>query len=323
MRAVALAVLVSSTVASFAHASDWAPRTDVEIVAVDLATGAVKWAYKGTPLGNAHFELYPSLLVAYPNYDNTDKTHPIFLDPKTGAVSKDTRDPKALIKPSSAQWIHGPIVLANGWRTDFDAGNDRTIAFTDPKSKKVAWTIDPGVYAERVLAYKDLALVAWGYLTDEAILRGYKAGAKKPAWSIDFNVLLNKPTKKKDLERLGRVQPQLVGDVLYAQTGPHVFAIEPATGKILWQMNAATATKLKYQPDLYGGALDLAVFSQDGTTLVVAFEKRILALDAKTGALRWHLDPDTFPHGAFPLAHAGVVYLGAGPARKVAVKASP
>jgi outer membrane protein assembly factor BamB len=320
MRAAALAVVCSFFVSS-AHAKDWAPRTDVEIVALDLATGALKWAYKGTPLGNAHFELYPNLVVAYPHYDNQDKSSPIFLDPKTGAVSKDTRDPKTLIKPSSAQWIRGPIVLANGWRAEFDAGNSRTIEFKDPS--KVVWTIDPGVYAENVLAYKDLALVAWGYLTDEAILRAYKAGEKKPAWSIDFNVLLRKPTKKKDLARLGRVQPQIIGDVLYAQTGPHVFAIVPATGKILWQMNAATATKLKYEPDLYGGALDLAVFSQDKDTLVVAFEKRVLVLNAKTGALLWHLDPDTFPHGAFPLAHGGVVYLSAGAARTKAARAKP
>ncbi len=313
MRALALTLLLAS---SIAHASDWAPRTDIEIVALDLATGAVQWSYKGTKSGNAHFELYPGLLVAYPHYDNTDKTSPIFLDPKTGAVTKDRRDPKKLIKPSSAQWLHTPIVLANGWRAEFDAGNSRTVEFVDPKTKKVAWKIDPGVYAENVLAYKDLALVAWGYLTDEAILRAYKAGAKTPAWSIDFNVLFKKPATKKDRERLGRVRPQIIGDVLYVQTGPHVLAITPATGKILWQMNAATATKLKYQPDLYGGALDLAVFSQDGGTLVVAFEKRVLALDAKTGALKWHLDPDTFPHGAFPLAHSGRVYLTAGPGVK-------
>jgi outer membrane protein assembly factor BamB len=315
MRALAIVVLLASSMGRDALANDWAPRTDVEIVALDLGTGALKWSYKaGT--GNAHFELYPKLLVAYPHYDTFDKTNPIFLDPKTGAVIADARDPKALIKASSAQWIHDPVVLANGWRMDnFQAGNDRTLAFSDPKTKKIAWTLDPGVYVERVLAYKNLALVAYGYLTDEAILRAYKTGAKKPAWSIDFNVLLNKPTAKKDPERLGRVQPQLVGDVLYVQTGPHVFALDPATGKIRWQMNAATATKLKYQPDLYGGGLDIAVFSQDGDTVIAAFEKRVLALNAKTGALRWHLDPDTFPHGAFPLARDGVVYLTAGPKR--------
>ena len=59
-----LALLTAFALSNPASAKDFAPRDDLEIVALDLATGAVKWVHKGAPLGNAHFELYPKLLLA-------------------------------------------------------------------------------------------------------------------------------------------------------------------------------------------------------------------------------------------------------------------
>ena len=323
-----LALLAALGLSSPASAKDFAPRDDLELVALDLATGAVKWVHKGAPLGHAHFELYPKLLAVYPHYDLQDRSKPMLLDPATGApatgaVARDPRDPKRLIAASSAQWIRGPVTLANGWTARFKAGYTRTIEWTDSSSGKVVWTIDPGVYAERVLAYKELALVGWGYLTDEAILAAYQPGAKQPAWRLDFNDLLGKPKAKKAHGRLGRVQPQVIGDVLYLQTGQHVFAIAPATGKILWRLDAANAFGVPYEADLYGGALDVSVFSRDKDTLVVMFEKRVFALDARTGRVQWHVAPDTFPNTAFPLAHGGVVYLSSGPKRGKAIRGVP
>lgn len=318
-----LALLAALGLSIPASAKSFVPRDDLEIVALDLATGAVKWVHKPAPLGHAHFELYPRLLAVYPHYDQQDRSKPLLLDPATGAALSDTRDPKRLIAASSAQWIRGPVTLANGWTANFKAGYTRKIEWTDPRSGKVVWTIDPGVYAERVLAYKELALVGWGYLTDEAILAAYKPGAKQPAWRLDFNDLLGKPQAKKAHGRLGRVQPQVIGDVLYLQTGQHVFAIAPATGKIQWRLDAADAIGVRYEPDLYGGALDVSVFSRDKDTLVVMFEKRVFALDARTGRVQWHVAPDTFPHSAFPLAHDGVVYLSSGPKRGPAIRGRP
>jgi outer membrane protein assembly factor BamB len=316
MRLFAIVLVAVFAVVAPAVARDFAPRNDIEIIALDVKTGALKWTHKGTPLGNAHFEIYPGLVAVYPHYDNTDKTKPMLLDPKSGAVVKDTRDPAKRIKASSAQWIRGAVVLANGWRLDgFDAGNTKDLDFTDPKTSKVVWTVKPAHYPEYVLAYKDTLLVAYGYLTDQAMLFGYRAGSAKPAWTIDFNKLLGKPAAKKDLKRLGRVAPQLIGDTLYVQTGEHVFSVAPETGKVAWRTDAAQVLGVKYEPDLYGGALDISVFTRDGDVLVVAFEKRILALNAATGKLRWHMQPDTFPHAAFPLAHDGIVYLSSGPKR--------
>ena len=306
MRQTALIVLAA--LAAPVAAKEFAPRSDLEIVALDAATGAVKWKHAAA-LSNAHFELYAGVLAVYPHYDRADKSNPIFLDPATGAETKTA--PTKLVAASWAQWIKAPVVLANGWRMDnFEQGNTKELAFVDPKTSKTAWTIKPAHYPEYVLAYKQLALVAYGYLTNEAVIFAHDSTKKKLAWSIDFNKLL-KTTKP----RLGRVAPQLIGDVLYAQTGPHVFAIEPATGKVLWHVDAAAKLGIKYEPDLYGGALDVAVFSRDQDTLVVSFEKRVLALRAGTGELLWSIEPDTFPHSAFPLASGGVVYMTAGPKR--------
>jgi len=315
--AAVVAVAVVAVVAAPALARDFVPRDDLEIIALDIKTGALKWTHKGTPLGNAHFELYPGLLAVYPHYDTDDTSNPMLLDPKAGVVLKtDTRDPKQRVKASAAQWVKGPIVLANGWRLEnFDAGNMKDLEFVDPKTAKVVWTVKPAEYPEYVLAHKDTLYVAYGYLTDQAIVFAYRAGSEKPAWSIDFNKLLGKPTAKKALTRLGRVAVQIIGDTLYAQSGEHVFAIAPTSGKVAWRLDAAKTLGIKYEPDLYGGALDIAVFARDGDMLVVGFEKRVLGVKAASGKLVWNMQPDTFPHSAFPLAHDGLVFLSSGTKR--------
>ena len=302
-------------VAVTAQAKEWEPRTDLQVVALDASPGALRWAHAGPGLSNAHLELYPKLLVAYPHYDQKDKSSPIFLDPATGKATVDSRGKAAvLVGKSWAQWPDAPVVLDNGWRlTGFSPGNTKDLTFES--GGKVVWTVHALDYPEQVLAYKDVALHAYGYLTHQAVIYAHRAGASAPAWSIDFNAVL-KPAKRES-----RVAMQLLDGTLYAQVGAHVFAIDPATGKIAWHTDVAAAAGLRYEPDLYGGALDLAVFAKDKDALVVAYENRVFALSAATGQLRWHLQPDTFPHTAFPLAKDGTVYLIAGPKRAAAVRA--
>jgi outer membrane protein assembly factor BamB len=325
MRNVCIAALVVALAGALAvpvAARTWSGRSDIEIIAVDIKTGAVKWAYTSTKVDNAHFDLYPNVLAVYPHYDTSDRSNPIFLDPKTGAVlDTDKRDAAKHIKSSTGQMLRGAISLANGWRLDtFDSGNTKDLAFTD-KTGKVVWTVKPGYYPEYVRAHKDFLYVGYGYLSDDAFLFGYRIGAAKPAWSIDFNKLLGKPAKKKDPARLGRVAFQIIDDTLYAQTGEHILAIAPATGKVLWRFDSAAALGVPFEPGIWGGALDIAIFTRDADTVIVSFEKRILALRAASGTLIWSLEPDTFPHTAFPVAHGGLVYLTSGPKRAKAVAA--
>ncbi len=319
MRTWAIAAIIVIAVGASASAEDFLPRHDLEVIAVDARTGAVRWTRDVGRLSNAHFELYPGVLVVYPHYDLRDKSSAKFLDAATGQLVRARRAGAKRIKASSGQWRgQPPIVLANGWRLDFRSGNTKDLAFVDPKRRAVAWTIPQTRYPEIVLAHGDLVLVTHGYLTDEAILFAHRAGSSSAAWTVDFNVLLGKPTAKKALDRLGRVQIQVVDDTLYAQTGEHVFAIEPGTGKILWRVDLASALGVPYRPGLYGGALDMAVFSRDGDVVVAALENRVVALRASTGDILWSMPPDTFPYTAFPLASGGVVYLTSGRGRSVA-----
>jgi outer membrane protein assembly factor BamB len=300
--------------AGSSHAKEYAPRTDLEIVALDDANGAVRWAHTEGLVSNAHFELYPKLLVAYPHYDQRDHSNPIFLDPATGKTTADSRtSTSVLVARSWSQWPDAAVVLANGWElTGFSPGNTKDLSFEH--AGKVMWTLHALDYPEHVLAVRNLAFYTYGYLTNQAMIFAHEAGAKTPAWTIDFNAVL-KPARREH-----RVAMQLLDGTLFAQVGAHVFAIDPATGKIAWHTDAAAAAGLHYQPDLFGGALDVAVFTKDKDVLVVCYENRVLALSATTGKLLWNLAPDTFPHTAFPLARDGTVYVIAGPKRGTAVR---
>jgi outer membrane protein assembly factor BamB len=311
---VTRALLPLLLLAGTSYAKDFAPRADLEIVALDDATGALRWAHTGTALGNAHFELYPKLLVAYPHYDQHDHSSPIFLDPATGKTTPDSRaQTSVLVARSWSQWPDAPVVLANGWElTGFRQGDTKDLTFEHEGA--VMWTVHPLEYPEHVLAFKNLALYAYGYLTNQAMIFAQEAGAAKPAWKIDFNAVLKPPT------RASRVAMQLLDGTLFAQVDAHVFAIAPATGKIAWSTDVAAAAGLHYTPDLFGGASDCAVFARDKNVLVVSYENRVLALSATSGKLLWSLPPDTFPHTAFPLARDGIVYLIAGPKRGTAVR---
>ena len=80
--AVVAFVLASSLPAC--RGKSWRPKVDNEIVCVNLRTGELLWKYKPTKLGDAHFELYKDGLAAYPHYDGSDRSNPIFLDINTG-----------------------------------------------------------------------------------------------------------------------------------------------------------------------------------------------------------------------------------------------
>lgn len=59
------------------HAQLWGteflPKTDNEVVCLDLAIGKEIWSYRPPTLSDAHFELYASHLAVYPHYEATDR----------------------------------------------------------------------------------------------------------------------------------------------------------------------------------------------------------------------------------------------------------
>jgi len=293
---------------------DWPAKTDNEILCLDLRTGRSLWEYKPAKLDHAHFEVYTDGLIAYPHYDGRDRSQPIFLDMKTGRPTRPfEQNPKHLRAKSAVFWPDPDVVLENGWRlSGFKPANPQSLTFRDALSATDIWTIETRGYPHVVRSWKGFVFFAFSYLSDEGILYAYRASAKTPTWTVDLNTIV-----KGRKTPLTRMIFQIIDDTIYLEADEHIFAVDPASGKLLWHRDLASDLRLEFQPDFYGGSLNLAVFAKDGNVLVVSFERRVVAIDVNEGKYLWHLEPDTFPECPFPIAHGGKVVLTSGAKRRL------
>jgi outer membrane protein assembly factor BamB len=318
-----LLLLIIALSAQPLHAESFLPKTDNAIVALDLRSGRLLWSHRPAKLSDAHFEVYGRGVVAYPSYSGDDRKKPIYLDPRTGKTLPAFRRGKRDLRARSATFHPPPpVVLDNGWRlSGFSPGNTKTLQFVDGKGRPV-WSITTPGYPHRVAGHKQLVFWAYSYLSKEGVLYAHRAGQHKPQWKVDLNAIVG-PRRKPAFHRRIRAYPltrmifQVLDDVLYVNANEHVFALEPASGKLRWHRDLARDLRLEYHPDFFGGALNLAVFAKSGSVLVVAMEKRVVALDLTRGKYLWHLQPDTFPHCPFPAVHGGRVFLTAGKKHKL------
>jgi outer membrane protein assembly factor BamB len=305
---IAAVGLASST--SNCQGNDWPPKVDNEIICVDLRTGRALWDYKPEKLSDAHFELYIDGLVAYPHYDGSDRSQPIFLDVETGhSVRPFGQIPKHLRAKSAVFWPGPEVVLEEGWRlSDFKPGYEKSLTFRDAADAAKIWKIETRGAWPVVRSWKNFVFFGQNYLSDEGILYAYQGGATKPTWTVDLNTIV-----KGREPPLTRMIFQLIDDTIYLEADEHIFALAPASGKLLWHRDLA----IDLGVPLYGGRLNLAVFAKDGDVLVVSFERRVVTIDLKEGKYLWHLEPDTFPECPFPIAHDGKVVLTSGAKRRL------
>lgn len=313
MRSQASIVLVF-LLGAVAPADSWAPKTDNEVAALDLRTGKVLWSQKPPKLSDAHFEVYAQGLVAYPHYDGSDKSHPIFLSPDKGALIRpfDTRSATCLAR-SATFWPGPRIELANGWILQgFKPGYTKTLKLVDGKSSQPVWTIRTGGYPHHVRCWRNFVYYAFSYMSDEGVLYACEAGGDRPTWTVDLNQIVKGRTKP-----LTRMIFQVIDDKLYLEANEHIFGFAPATGKVLWHKDLAKDLGLPFDGGFYGGGLNLAVFAKSGNILIVSFEKRVVAVDLETMRCLWHLEPDTFPHCPFPAVYDNKVFLSSGRDRKL------
>jgi outer membrane protein assembly factor BamB len=310
MRA-ATAIILACALTAPAEARTFSPKTDNRVVALDLATGALRWRFDPPGLSDAHFEVHAGGLVVFPQYAQSDRRKPAFLDPATGKRIKPFSAPagKAVVR-SNTFWPPPPVTLARGWRLlGFSPGNSTSLDFAQAgRTTTTVWSIPAPGYPDTVVAWGDLVIWALGFYDEEAVIYAHAAGQTRPTWTLDLNLALGTSPARP----LNRVRLALAGDVLYAQSRAHLFAIDPARGQMLWRVDLERVLGVPFEPDIYGGALDLASFAQEGTTLVVAFERRVLAIDVTTHKVLWQVIPDTFPHTPYPVIHKGVVYMTAG-----------
>lgn len=304
-----LAVLLAP--GSFCLGDVFEPKADCRIVCLDLQTGKLVWEHVPDVLSDAHFEWCKQGVVAYPHSSGNDRRHPIFLDAQSGnSVAAFPREPEDILA-HSAVFSPGPeLKLANGWRLHgFSAGNSKTLVFRDERDRE-AWQIATGGYPHEVRSWKDFVFYASSY--KEGILYAYRAGAKQPTWTLDLNTIVTGRN-----EPLTRMIFQVIEDKIYIEANEHIFCIDPESGKLLWHRDVAQDLHLSYRPDLFDGAMNLAVFAKSGDVLVMSFEKRVIALNLKTGKYLWHLMPDTFPQCPFPVVLGGRVILTAGAKRRL------
>ena len=308
-----LAIALAVVAVPFAlDATTYAPKTDNSLAAIDIRTGKLLWTHKPAQLSDAHFEVYRGAVVAFPHYEGTARTNPIALT-RAGKLARAQRVPRgAPLAKSAVHWPPPAVALANGWRlAGYSPGNTKTLRFVD-RAGKAKWQIATGGYPHQVRSWRNIVFYAFSYLSDEGVLYAYKAGKNRPAWKFDINKVVT--GRKRPLTRMSL---EVLGDVVYAEANEHVFAIAPATGKLLWHRDLASDLGLRFEPDFFGGALNLAVFARAGDVLLISFENRVVALDTKRNKYLWHLFPDTFPHTPYPAAHDGVVYLTLGAKHKL------
>ena len=304
-------ILLTILVSSVALGS-FSPKTDNEVVALDLKTGKLLWTYKPDKLSDAHFEVHRQGLIVYPHYGGHTKTNPVFLDLKKGTPVTPFKTNSVSLAKSATFWPGPEIRLSNGWILQgFSAGNTKTLKFVDQKTKKV-WNIQTGGYPHQVRCWEDYVFYAFSYLSDKGVLYAYQAGRDKPSWTVDLNQIVK--GRKRPLTRMIF---QIIENVLYLEANEHVFAFEPRTGNLKWHKDLAKDLSLPFHGGFYGGGLNLAVFAKSGDTLVISFENRVVALDLKSMRCLWHLQPDTFPHCPFPVVHDGQVFLSSGKNRQL------
>ena len=313
-----------------AKATDYLPKTDNQIAALELRTGKLIWTHKPKALSDAQFEVYPQGLAVYPQYARDGRQPFFFLDTATGETIKPfPLEGKKALAVSAAFWPPPPVQLDTGWElVGFSAGNSKELRFQaidaerdkkpaapqviNPKLPKVkdpddVWTISTGGYPHAVASWKNIVMYAFSYLSDEGVIYAYRAGDDEPLWKADLNTIVP------DLaEPLTRMRLQVIGNTLYVEANEHIFAFAPGNGKLYWHRDVCADLGLRFNGDLFGGALNLAVFAEADDVLIISFERRVIAYDLKNREYLWHFEPDTFPHCPFPAAHGGKVFLTVG-----------
>ena len=314
-------------------ATQYSRRTDQEIVALDARSGTLLWKHQEAKLSSAYFEVCNGGLIVHPVGNSSDKSNPVFLDLQTGKSIRPFRiETKSVLAKSFAKWPPPPVRLQNGWTLhNFRPGYSMNLEFADPGADRVMWTVKTHGYPQCVRAWQNLVIWSFSSQSDaEAVLYAYRAGDRLPLWTADLNRIIP-PASDIPLPSFGHDNPEVpsrlygplkqmtcevIDNRVYVQARQHIFAFDSLTGKLFWHRDLAHDLHVNYYPEIEGDRWmqdNYAAFTKDGNIIIIAFDKRVVALDLSSMKYLWTLEPDTFIHLSFPVICNGRVFLVCGP----------
>lgn len=301
------------------------PKTDNRIVALDARTGELIWEHVPDTLSDAHFEMHAGGLVAFPHYDGTDRTTPLYFDPATGAALEPFAiEEGAHLDRSMVFWPLPPVKFDNGWSLEgFDPGNTKDMNFYAEVDgeRRLRWSLRHRDWQHWVASSGNMLFYSKSYLSDNGRICAHRVGEDLPSWVVDLDKIV--PGQKTKLHR--PIYDVIDGELIVVAQH-HVFAFEPESGRLLWRFDLAEELGVEgktsdwdtgVNPEFFGGALSLGVVAREGDLLVVSYELKTLVLDLEEQEVLWHMTPATFPHCPFPLIHGGRVFTTAGSAREL------
>jgi outer membrane protein assembly factor BamB len=328
---MALIALLIGVGAQRAMARSWRPRTDLEFIAIRIADGKIFWSHKPASMGDAHSEIFKDTVALFLGNVLTRDTF-IILDKSSGGPAAENVIPKeAPLARADNYYMRFPFITKSGFELKpFIEGHTRDLVFTLPwgaNSSTVIRQNRKDRWPHNVCLAEDVVMFDHGMYADEAVIYAYDVTVPgQPAWTLDLNRhIAGSTTPEFDgldthVEgRKTRMHKAVLDGRLYVNAEEHLFCIDPVNGTILWQRNMAKDLGLKFSPDFFGGAINIAFMAKEGTVLIVSFENRVIAYDEKMRKYLWHLMPDSFPHTPLPAVHDGVVYLNAGSQRVLQV----
>jgi outer membrane protein assembly factor BamB len=101
--------------------------------------------------------------------------------------------------------------------------------------------------------------------------------------------------------------PAVDGDAVFARDGQIVYALETATGALIWKFDIGRPIDWKVSPVVADGILYIgtgSVENEEG-------ESCLHAIDTSTGRELWRFPVDTVLYGSAPVVDSGVVYFAA------------
>lgn len=284
-------------------------RTDNAVAGWNARTGQTIWTYRPEALTQAFVQAYRGRIAVHLE-DPLGAT--IELDPATGNLLPQEPSPVGSALAESHWFSYSEAVLDNGWRlVPLSPGNDKTLVFKNRMGRQT-WTLHTRGYPEAVRSHGDIVFWTEGYPGGDSAVHAHEAGRAKEKWRFD----VAKHMGNSNVGALPAPELEVFGNELYVQALEHVFILDFEGSLVddvdLVAMSGVPWERARSQPAFYGEGLSRASMVRDAETLIVAYERRVVAVDARSRKLLWHKDPGCFPSVPLPVLHDGVVFLTVG-----------